>query len=92
MKSRMILASLALALAGCGGRTVVVDGTEFALGCYLPLDGQLYGLQILRYRNGTAIVSPSNTAVRLERDYSGTNSYLGVVHTADSSQTTAVTQ
>ena len=91
MRLRCIFAAVALALAGCGGRTVYVEGTEFSLGAYLPMDGQLYGIQILRYRNGVASVS-TNSNMHVERTFAATNSYLGVVHTAESSQTKAETK
>lgn len=91
MRLRCIIAAVALALAGCGGRTVYVEGTEFNLGAYLPMDGQLYGIQILRYRNGVAHVS-TNSNMHVERTFAATNSYLGVVHTSESSWTEAETK
>lgn len=74
---------------GCCSRAVVADGTEFNLGVYLPMDGQLYGLQILRYRNGMAVVAPSNATVQLCREFAATNAYLGAVRTVEASTTEA---
>lgn len=75
--------------AGCRSGEAFVEGTRLRVGVYVPWDGQLYGLQMIEYLNGTALVAPTNSSLEVQRQYSGTNDYLGVVHTRDCTSTSA---
>lgn len=79
--------AFALLLCGCKSTDAFVEGTRFRAGLYVPWDGQLYGLQLVEYLNGTANFSRTNSAIRIEREFASTNSYFGIIHTIDSSKT-----
>ena len=82
-----ILAALAL-LCGCGTSPKYVEGTSFSLGAYIPFDGSLYGLELMQYVNGSVVRVPTNTAYRIHREHSATNSWLwGMLETRESSKT-----
>lgn len=90
---RKILIGAALVLiAGCWGGTRIVDGTSLSLGAYLPLEGQIYGMEIASYVNGCVVRVPTNTFVQVERVHSSTNSWLwGALETVESSSVEART-
>lgn len=81
-----------MAVPGCRSGSTFVEGTRFRVGVYVPWDGSLYGLQFCEYLNGTAVLTPSNGALSVYREYAATNSYLGAVHTEDSVRTRAETR
>ena len=79
--------AFALLLCGCKSTDAFVEGTRFRAGLYVPWDGQLYGLQLVEYLNGTATFSQTNSAISIDRQFSSTNSYFGIIHTIDSTKT-----
>lgn len=80
--------ALMMLVGGCRHGAAFVDGTRFRFGVYVPVDGQLYGLQILEYINGTACVT-TNSNMSVTRSHAATNSYLGAVHTVERTETSA---
>lgn len=71
---------LALLLA-CGCTSVpkeeVLDGTIVEVGLYVPVSGQLYGLQIFRYVSGTKVFSTKTNSLDITHHHSFTNSFFG---------------
>lgn len=57
------------------------------LGAYLPYDGSLFGVECLNYLSGCAVRTSTNNAFTVEREFSSTNSYFGIVHTSERSKT-----
>jgi hypothetical protein len=76
-----------LCLAGCTTRTSYTDGTSTALGLYVPVEGQIYGCQLVSYLSGCKVSCASNNTLHVSRTYSATNSYFGIVTTVESSKT-----
>lgn len=87
-----IVVFIALACSGCRSGSTYVEGTRFCMGVYVPWDGQLYGLQLMEYLNGAALIAPTNKAIEVSRNYAATNSYLGIVHTIEQTDTRAETR
>lgn len=69
-----------LAVAGCKTGPRYVDGQMLQLGLYVPTSDGLVGLQVMNWLSGVEVTSTTNMPFRIERDYSATNSYLGVVN------------
>lgn len=87
---RLFLAAAFAILCGCAhDSTMFVEGTRFRMGVYIPWDGQLYGLQLMEYLNGSCVRASTNRVASIEREFSSTNDYLGVTHTRDRSRTKA---
>ncbi len=86
LRKTIIGAALAL-IAGCWGGTKIIDGTSLSLGAYLPVEGQIYGMEIASYVNGCVVRVPTNTYVQVERTHSSTNSWLwGALETIETSE------
>lgn len=89
---RMILGSFLAcfcAFCGCTSRPRYVEGTMTQIGLYIPVESSLYGLQFLNYLNGCSLTAASNQTLTVEREFSATNSYLGLITTVENSKTKA---
>lgn len=65
-----------------------VEGTETAVGLFVPYNGTIYGIQALHYLNGTIINAKSNCPpMKITRTHNSTNSYFGVVRTVENTKT-----
>lgn len=85
---RLFFAMALAVLCGCAhDSTMFVEGTRFRMGVYVPWDGQLYGLQIMEYLNGSCVRAPSNRVMSVTRSFCSSNDYFGVTHTRDASNT-----
>lgn len=86
---KRLLASVMLVLMlGCTTGNKYVEGTMTQLGVYAPIDGSIYGCEVLNYMNGCKVTSISNLPFNVDRVYCATNSYLwGMVTTAESTHT-----
>lgn len=78
-----------LCLCGCTTRTKYVEGTMTQVGLYIPIESNIYGVQMLNYLNGCSITASSNQTLTVEREFSSTNTYFGVITTVESSKTKA---
>lgn len=86
---KKILLSLSLLLfVGCTSNPTYKEGTLFDLGCYLPYDGGIVGLEVIQYLNGCKISCSTNHTFEIERTYTATNDYLfGMVKTTETTDT-----
>ena len=74
---------------GCSTNPRYVEGTNLSLGAYLPVDGQLMGIEIVNYLNGCSIRTSTNQSFQVSRTYNSTNDWLwGMMKTVESSDTT----
>lgn len=81
----VIIAALAI---GCQTASKYVEGTLTQVGAYLPIDGTVYGMEVVNYLNGCKVTSVSNLPFKVDRTYSSSNSYLwGMVTTAERTHT-----
>ena len=77
-----------IALCGCSTNPRYVEGTNLALGAYLPLDGQLMGVEVINYLNGCSVRTISNQSFNVSRTYCSTNSWgWGLLTTVEGSDT-----
>lgn len=81
------LLAIALLCCGCTSNPRYVEGTMTQIGLYIPVSGQIYGLQCLNYLNGCSINAQSNQTMEVEREFSATNSYFGCIETVEWSKT-----
>lgn len=86
---KKVLAAVALMTAlGCYTESKYVEGTFTQVGAYLPLDGTIYGIEVVNYLNGCKVSSISNLPFKVDRTYTSSNSYLwGMVTTAERTHT-----
>lgn len=86
---KRLLASFALIfMLGCTTCNKYAEGTMTQLGVYAPVDGSIYGCEVVNYLNGCKVTSVSNLPFKVDRVYSSTNSYLwGMVTTTESTHT-----
>lgn len=75
--------------AGCTTTPTYVEGTTTSLGTYIPYDGSVYGLEIVQYLSGIKVRACTNQSLTVEREFSSTNSYFGIVHTREWSKSKA---
>lgn len=82
-------ASIILLLAcGCASQPKYVEGTLTQVGAYIPVEGTIYGAEVVNYLNGCKVTSVSNMPFKVDRVYSSANSYLwGMVTTTESTHT-----
>lgn len=75
---RMLSILIAVLVLGCGtARPKVVDGTNLAIGAYIPYDGGLYGLNVVEYTSGCVIKGlPTNGEWQVSREYTATNTWI----------------
>lgn len=85
----LVLATLAtLSLAGCSLAPKYVEGTNFSLGAYVPVDGQLMGVEVCNYLSGCKVAATTNQPFFVQREFAATNSYFwGMVKTIESTRT-----
>lgn len=77
-----------IALCGCSTSPRYVEGTNLSLGAYLPVDGQLMGVELVNYLNGCSVRTSSNQAFNVSRTYCSTNSWgWGLLTTVEGSDT-----
>ena len=92
MKKVLAAAVLTLML-GCHTAPKYVEGTMTQVGAYLPIDGTIYGMEVVNYLNGCKVTSVSNLPFKVDRTYSSTNSYLwGMVTTSEHTHTKVETK
>lgn len=84
---KKLIAMTMLLLVGCTSNPRYVEGTMTQIGLYIPVSGQIYGLQCLNYLNGCSIQAQTNQTMTVERTFSSTNSYFGCIETVESSWT-----
>lgn len=73
---------------GCSTNPRYVEGTNLSLGAYLPIDGQLMGIELVNYLNGCSVRTISNQAFNVSRTYCSTNSWgWGLLTTVEGSDT-----
>ena len=91
MKKTVVNIAAALAGAimccGCASNTRYCEGTGTQIGLYIPVSGQIYGLQCLNYLNGCVVNANSNHTMSVQRECSITNSYFGCIETVEWSKT-----
>lgn len=79
--------TLLLLACGCVSKNSYVEGTCLQLGAYLPVDGNLFGVEVVNYLSGCAVRTATNQTFSVEREYAATNSYFGCVETAERTKT-----
>lgn len=85
---RLIASVMLVLMLGCTTGNKYVEGTMTQLGVYAPIDGSIYGCEVVNYLNGCKVTSISNLPFKVDRVYSATNSYLwGMVTTTESTHT-----
>ncbi len=73
---------------GCSTNPRYVEGTNLSLGAYLPIDGQLMGIELVNYLNGCSVRTSSNQAFNVSRTYCSTNDWLwGMMKSVEGSET-----
>ena len=73
---------------GCSTNPRYVEGTNLSLGAYLPVDGQLMGIEIINYLNGCSIRTSTNQSFQVSRTHCSTNSWgWGLLTTVEGSDT-----
>lgn len=85
---RLFASVMFILMLGCTTGNKYVEGTMTQLGVYAPIDGSIYGCEVVNYLNGCKVTSISNLPFKVDRVYSATNSYLwGMVTTTESTHT-----
>lgn len=85
---RLFASVMLVLMLGCTTGNKYVEGTMTQLGVYAPIDGSIYGCEVVNYMNGCKVTSISNLPFKVDRVYSATNSYLwGMVTTTESTHT-----
>lgn len=83
-----VLAALALLLTGCahtGAR--YLEGTSLQLGAYIPVSGQLYGVEAVSYVSGVRLGLPTNSNLTVVRTSSSETSWAGIFRQASTNRT-----
>lgn len=86
---KTLLVICLLLAAGCLGRVenTYVEGTSFQVGLYIPLNGTLYGIQMVNFLSGKRIVCPTNGSFKVESEHFMSNSALGVFDIVEDNET-----
>lgn len=85
---RLLASAMLILMLGCTTGNKYVEGTMTQLGVYAPIDGSIYGCEVVNYLNGCKVTSISNLPFKVDRVYSATNSYLwGMMTTTESTHT-----
>ena len=90
-----ILAGLCVAAGvfvdGCVAKQpAFLNGTQVSLGCYVPWNGNLYGLELMSFTTGTYIRFPTNAVFDVQHASASTNDWAwGMLESATSSKTKA---
>ena len=82
-----MVAFLLFCQIGCTSNQRYCEGTGTQIGIYVPISGQIYGVQCLNYLNGCVVNANSNKTMTVEREFSATNSYFGCIETIEWSKT-----
>lgn len=81
------MTALAL-LCGCMQTgTRYLEGTSLQLGAYIPVSGQLYGVEAVSYVSGVRLGLPTNSNLTVVRTSSQETSWLGVFRQASTNRT-----
>lgn len=91
MRRLLFTLALVLGLLGCSSQGRYVEGSHLSLGLLYPTDTQVYGLNLLDWLSGITVRCPTNQTMTIEREFSVTNSYFGVVHTHENTKTKITT-
>lgn len=87
VKNILMSLILAVSLWGCCQSHSYIEGTSTALGTYIPYDGNIYGAEIVSYLSGCRVITSTNKSMNIERFYTASNSYFGIVHTIEHTKT-----
>ena len=67
-----------------------LNGAQVSLGCYVPWNGNLYGLELMSFTTGTYIRFPTNAVFDVQHASASTNSWAwGMLDSAQGSDTRA---
>lgn len=72
---------------GCTSHQSYLEGTSTTIGVLVPWNGSIYGAEVLSHMSGTRVTVSTNNQFHVNREFSASNSYFGVVHTTESSKT-----
>ena len=72
---------------GCSTNPRYIDGSDVAVGVNIRMCDNIVGIQVLHYLNGVKVQTSSNQPFKVERQYSSTNSYFGIINTVENSDT-----
>lgn len=82
-----LMTALAL-LCGCVQTgTRYLEGTSLQLGAYVPVSGQLYGVEAVSYISGVRLGLPTNSNLTVVRTSSSETSWLGVFRQSSTNRT-----
>lgn len=85
---RLFASVMLVLILGCTTSNKYVEGTMTQIGAYAPIDGSIYGCEVVNYMNGCKVTSISNLPFKVDRLYCATNSYLwGMVTTTENTHT-----
>ena len=85
---KVFAAVVLVLLLGCYTTPKYVEGTLTQVGAYIPVEGNIYGMEVVNYLNGCKVTSVSNLPFKVDRVYSSMNSYLwGMVTTTENTHT-----
>lgn len=76
-----------LMACGCAAKSTYREGDMLSLGAYVPWESSLYGVEIFQKMNGISVSMKTNQAFTVQREYSCTNSYFGIIHVNEHSKT-----
>ena len=76
-------------VVGCSSPTTnsYVEGTSLTIGLWLPVNGQIYGLQAVNYLSGKKISVNTNTTFKVDSEREIKNKSFGCVDVMDNSKT-----
>lgn len=82
-----LMTALAL-LCGCMQTgTRYLEGTSLQLGAYIPVSGQLYGVEAVSYVSGVRLSLPTNSNLTIARSSSTETSWAGIFRQASTNRT-----
>ena len=81
------LVAIWLMACGCAAKSTYREGDMLSLGAYVPWESSLYGVEIFQKMNGISVTMKTNKAFTVQREYSCTNSYFGIIHVNEHSKT-----
>ena len=86
---KKLLAIFMLLICGCTFKQpMLLNGTTLKLGCYIPWENNLYGLELMSFTTGTLVMTPTNDLFSIEHHSSSTNSWVwGMLESTESSET-----
>ena len=88
MKKAASILLIALACGCASHQPKYVEGTLTQVGAYIPVEGTIYGAEVVNYLNGCKVTTVSNMPFKVDRIYASTNEYLwGMVKTHEFTHT-----